>query len=263
MRNGKPKKVTYELIPRDDLIGAPIYGLLESLIVEHHDELRHARVAIAWCTSWKADVDGRLTLGKCRKASDLDRELSAFDFVILLNRDFWQSTIVGSDQRIALLDHELCHARVALDEQGEPKEDERGRIVYRIRKHDIEEFTEIVERRGVYKRDLEVFARALRRGEQSYGGVFVGFSTLQEQLVSAGAVVPLDVIVTWTEKQRSDAAVWAFVQRESPLMAPAMPAFITEAITAKVESIEAAQPIQDTLPPMPPQGFPEPTEVSR
>jgi hypothetical protein len=49
------------------------------------------------------------------------------------------------------------------DSTGEPAYDERGRLVYRTRKHDIEEFAVIVERYGCYKRDLEQFAAALRR----------------------------------------------------------------------------------------------------
>ena len=65
------------------------------------------------------------------------------------------------------MDHELCHASVRCDKNsGEPMVDERNRLIYRIRKHDIEEFADIVERHGTYKRDLELFAQALRRGPQ-------------------------------------------------------------------------------------------------
>jgi hypothetical protein len=35
-----------------------------------------------------------------------------------------------------------------------------------MRKHDIEEFSEIVRRHGTYKRDLENFARALNQSKQ-------------------------------------------------------------------------------------------------
>ncbi len=58
------------------------------------------------------------------------------------------------------------HAEVRLNKYGEPATDERGRRVYRIRKHDLEEFRAIVERYGCYKRDLEDFAVVLRRGAQ-------------------------------------------------------------------------------------------------
>lgn len=163
MRRPKPKSVSYELIAPDGLVGEPMYQLLADLIVEHHEDLEQARIALAWCTSWQPDVDGRVTLGKCKKASDLDRELSQWDFIILLRKSFWTEERVTLAQRRALLDHELCHAAVKLDGNGEPVIDERGRRVYRVRKHDLEEFTAVVERHGLWKRDLEMFAAAMRR----------------------------------------------------------------------------------------------------
>src|SRR3972149_12141547 len=85
-----PKGPSYELIARDSAVGPPMYALLEELVEAHHEHLTDARIALAWATTWKRDVDGRLQLGKCKKASDLDRELAPYDFVILLNQDFWQ-----------------------------------------------------------------------------------------------------------------------------------------------------------------------------
>jgi hypothetical protein len=140
-----------------------MYELLAELVALYHEELEGARIALAWCTSWKPDVDGRVTLGKCKKASDLDRELSRWDFVILLRKTFWTDERVTLAQRRALLDHELCHAARKLDQHGQPCEDQRGRHVYRTRKHDLEEFTAVVERHGLWQRDLEMFAAAIRR----------------------------------------------------------------------------------------------------
>lgn len=157
-----PKRVPYELIKPDLIHGIPMYQLLSDLVDAHHTELTDARIGLAWALSWRPDVDGRLKLGMCRRASDLDRELADFDFVVLLNKTFWQNVTVTLEQRAALLDHELCHATVKLDDRtNEPVRDERGRKVYRIRKHDIEEFADIVRRYGCYKRDLELFAGAL------------------------------------------------------------------------------------------------------
>jgi hypothetical protein len=161
-----PKKVSYELIAVGSLAGERMYPLLDTLVAEHHSEIAGARIALAWNTSWKADTDGRLVLGKCKKASDLDRELAPYDFVILLLKSFWEDARTSDAQRAALLDHELCHAAPKEDpETGENMEDERGRLVYRTRRHDIEEFGCIVERHGLYKRDLEAFARSIRRAK--------------------------------------------------------------------------------------------------
>lgn len=166
----KPKKVSYELIARDSIIGHPMYALLDELVDLHHKHLRRARIALAWCTSWKPDVDGRVTLGMCRKASDLDREMVAFDFIILLSRGFWRDERVTAKQCRALLDHELCHAELKFGRNGEPMEDERGRLVFRLRKHDLEEFSAIAERYGTWKKDIETFAAALRRSPQPFKG---------------------------------------------------------------------------------------------
>lgn len=167
-KQAKRKKVSYELIPRESPVGEPMYAMLDDLVGSHHEELdeTEARIALAWNLTWKPDCDGRVTLGKCKKASDLDRELHEFDFVIMLQAEFWQDAEVEDWRRRALLDHELSHAAVKLDSAGDPVIDEKGRYVYRTRKHDIEEFSHIVARHGCYKRDLEVFAMALRQSKQ-------------------------------------------------------------------------------------------------
>lgn len=160
----KPKRLTYELI-RDEpgSIGRQAYEMLRELVRRYRDDLADARIALAWCTSWKPDADGKVTIGKCRKASDLDRELMEFDFIILLSKAFWLDLQVTDEQRRALLDHELMHAAVKIGENGEPEEDAKGRIVYRVRKHDIEEFTDTIRRHGIYRGDLDSFAAALRQ----------------------------------------------------------------------------------------------------
>lgn len=173
-----PKRVSYELIDPKNVIGQPIYKLLRELVREHHDHLVDARIALAWCTSWRPDVDGRCILGKCKKASDLDRELASFDFIILLKKSWWQDVrdvtnettgevITAADQRKALLDHELCHAGVKLDDRtNEVVRDERGRKVYRTVRHDIEEFSSVVARNGIWRHDIEQFAAAVIRSHR-------------------------------------------------------------------------------------------------
>lgn len=154
----KPKAVNYILIGTD----TEPYRILSEVREEFHEELRGASIALAWQRSLKPDTDGHLVLGKCMKASDLQRELVDYDFVILLNSEVWNDEGFTIEKKRALIDHELCHAAPAVDkETEEQKVDERGRRVWRLRKHDIEEFREIVERHGCYKSDLEAFAEAL------------------------------------------------------------------------------------------------------
>ncbi|MDZ4342096.1 MAG: putative metallopeptidase [Candidatus Binatia bacterium] len=153
----KAKKVNFQLIMENK---APqMYALLRELVSEVHTELRQAAIALAWRTETKADTDGKLILGRCVKIGDLQRELADWNFVIVLNKEMWQ--VFKPEQQRALLDHELSHADVRHDSHGEPMRDERDRVIYRIRKHDIEEFQGVVQRNGCYKRDLEKFAAAI------------------------------------------------------------------------------------------------------
>lgn len=164
----KPKKILFEIVKREDVLlsGNP-YELLDEIRAENHFDTAEARIALAWKKGTKPDVDGHLILGKCVKASDLQRELVDYDFVIVLNKEVWEDPEFTRAQKLALIDHELCHAARAEDGDGHPMTDTKGRPVWRTRRHDIEEFRCIVERHGCYKRDLELFAREIVRKQNS------------------------------------------------------------------------------------------------
>ena len=79
--------------------------------------------------------------------------------------DAWND--LNEAQRLALLDHECCHAEAVVDDAGKQKVDERDRLVWRYRKHDIEEFRCVVERHGLYKKDLEAFVKAANEARET------------------------------------------------------------------------------------------------
>lgn len=165
---GKPKKVLFELISKEQvfLSGQP-YELLAEIRAENHFDTAEAKIALAWRKGTKPNADGRVVLGRCVKASDLQRELVDYDFVIVLNKEFWEDPEFDRAKKLALLDHELCHAARAVDQDGEPMIDSKQRPVWRVRGHDVEEFEEIVSRHGVWKRDLERFAEAIAKRNKS------------------------------------------------------------------------------------------------
>ncbi len=154
------KKVTVEVISREHAgRTTKLYALMDRLIKQHHPDLADAKIVIGWRFEKKEDGDGRLWLGSLKKAADVDRLLHEFDFVMMLNHEFCNKA--ATDEQIeALIDHELCHGAVVRDSHGEIKVDENERIVFRIRKHDVEEFSEIIARHGAWKKDLEVFFAA-------------------------------------------------------------------------------------------------------
>lgn len=157
----KRKKVTVKLLERKHAGKiTEAYKIMGDLIAKNHAHLKDALIAIAWRFGWSQDADGRLKLGQAKKGSDLDREMHKHDFVILLNHEAWNKGGLSQKQKAAVVDHELCHCEVAIDRNGEPKTDEKGRTVWRVRKHDIEEFRDVVSRHGLYTNELEEFAQA-------------------------------------------------------------------------------------------------------
>jgi hypothetical protein len=151
------KKVNFLLIPEQDsqgIIPEP-YKLLKEVRDLYHGDTKQARVALAWRLRTKADKDGRIVLGKCLKVSDLHREFADYDFIVTLNKEYWEEPSVTKEQRIALLDHEMMHAAPSYNgETGEHEVDERGRFIFRTRDHDFADFNDIIQRHGIWKRDL-------------------------------------------------------------------------------------------------------------
>lgn len=155
----KRKKVTVQLLKREHQgkVTQP-YTILDEMIAGPHNHLKDTKIAIAWRLGWRPDADNHLTLGKLRKRGDLDRELDKFDFIVLLNKEAWET--LNEAQRKALIDHELCHGQISYDSDGEPKQDDRGRLVCRVKKHDLEEFQAVVDRHGCWTSNLSALAQA-------------------------------------------------------------------------------------------------------
>lgn len=178
---GKLRKLSYQIITPEEVVlsGMP-YELLAEVRAEQHFDCAEARIALAWKKGTKPNVDGHIVLGRCVLLNALAREMVPFDYVIVLNKEVWEDPEFTRKQKLALLDHEMCHTAPVLDEDGEKVRDTKGRICWRLRGHDIEEFRDIVARHGCYKRDLEKFAEALL--ERKKGSLFVDQQPLQKTL---------------------------------------------------------------------------------
>lgn len=113
------------------------------LIEGLHRHLTSARIAYLFVEQMH---DGeKVTLAKVGKASALIAYLADFDFVLKVNWTAWRE--LTAEQRIALIDHELCHCGVDAETSA-----------YVMLHHDIEEFGQIVRRWGFWTEDLEGFA---------------------------------------------------------------------------------------------------------
>jgi hypothetical protein len=258
----KPKAVNVHLIARDPEQPHRLYTLMDELIRQHHGHLTDAKIALAWRSGWKADADGVLRLGQCRKASDLDRELHGFDAVILLNEEALNAAAFGEVQTRALLDHELTHLEVTKDEAGETKFDEQGRVVYRIRKHDIEEFREIVARHGCWISGLEEFARAAleKRNADLFAAVDGGLRAAAHQERLADADLAFRAMKNLSDGlARAEAKRVEFAQRVAGTMAVADP---TEEMGHDPTADVNEEGVEDThREPVPPDGQ-DPDEIT-
>lgn len=146
--------------------GAEVYLVL-SQAVEQYKQQTHAsgKWGAAWMIGLKKNKDGLLVLGRMKKCSELEKQLHGYDGIILLNQEAWRA--MSAEQRIALVHHELCHIEPVMDAAtDEQLYDGHGNLRWRVRKHDLEEFREVVEAHGLYKDDLRRFVGvAIRRGQ--------------------------------------------------------------------------------------------------
>lgn len=161
----KRKKVKVRLIQRlyDGKLTMP-YKILDDIISKYRNDLSDVKIALAFNNGWRADADGLLTLGKCSKRKDLDRELDEFDFIISLNENAWPG--LSDENKERLIFHELCHAQLCYDKNNQPMIDDRGRIVCRIRKHDFEDFSEVIKKYGFKESMSQIAKQATAAAEQ-------------------------------------------------------------------------------------------------
>ena len=80
------------------------------------------------------------------------------DYLVVLNAAWWQSA--SAEQREALLYHELCHVKQAVDQYGALKFDRDGYPVWTLVSHDLEEFNAVVARYGAWQGDIASFLGA-------------------------------------------------------------------------------------------------------
>jgi len=122
-------------------------AIAKPLIATLHPELELASICYLFRES--AERRGRVRLGIAGRASRKIAYLTGFDFVIDFNWTYW--TKLTPVQRIALVDHELTHCTQGPGEEG-----------WALAPHDVEEFSSIVRRWGLWTPDLLTFNAAAR-----------------------------------------------------------------------------------------------------
>lgn len=135
----------------------------EAILDKHLVHLR-GLVRITYMFKPEASVsDGKTIAGKCIKVDARNRTLHDYDFIIEIARDVWDEAT--EEFRYALLHHELLHVGVKRDDDGEIMRDDAGYLKTYCRRHDIEDFEEILEVHGAYHAGLRSFLDAFARNK--------------------------------------------------------------------------------------------------
>jgi hypothetical protein len=116
-------------------VGGPLFELWQAV---REDEIR-----IIWLRNdkpWDPDKEeaGHDVAGKCIKAPGVWHDVTGFDYAIWIRGQLWDEW--DERTREAAILHELLHAEVARDKDGQAKA--------RVRKHDVEDFVAVARHYG-------------------------------------------------------------------------------------------------------------------
>lgn len=123
----------------------------ENLIKNFHPILDTARIAFVFRSEAQKQGE-RYILGQCTKVPAKMQPYLEYDYVIWISEEDYMK--MDDLQREAIIDHELCHCKY-------------GVSGWTIRPHDIQEFSVVVERHGIYSGDVRRFANAVEQYKQS------------------------------------------------------------------------------------------------
>jgi hypothetical protein len=141
------EEATYIKAEQPAAIGAVLVRAL-------HEELVNADVAFLFRK--KLTDHDRTRLAQASRVSGKLNYFTQLDCLVEVNWEQWVN--LSDERRIALIDHELCHFSREVSDEGETK--------YVLLSHDVEEFSAIVRRWGLWKVDLERFGKAVEKARQ-------------------------------------------------------------------------------------------------
>lgn len=129
--------------------------LARPIIDQHHPHLRNVRIDWFWRDK-AGRSNGALRAGYAKRISGLaalmgtpgaqDSEDLDY-FVIVVAEDLWLMSSEAAHK--ALVDHELSHCVVEMNDEGE--------VRLSLRTHDLEEFSAVLRRHGAWRPDIEHF----------------------------------------------------------------------------------------------------------
>lgn len=142
----KPKPVNWELIEDTGL-----YTFVTNLVSQYHRgqteaDLTNLLFVLMWRHNIKPDQDGYILLADVTKSSDKARELRPHDVIIGINKCAWE--ILDDTDKCIVIDSQLERIAVCVDKEGNPKEDEQARQIYRLRRQEVLDDQTMMRRHG-------------------------------------------------------------------------------------------------------------------
>jgi hypothetical protein len=155
-----------------------IENIAVGLIEKYHQHLIDFKVKIRYLfVSKTSKSKGKEVWGTCRKVTGLNAYLEGGSqddepfFVITISQDVWD--ILPPEKREALVDHELAHASAEVkqakdeaDADVDSEIEQDNPVKLSIKPHDLEEFSCIVRRHGLWREDIKEFVEAALRTKE-------------------------------------------------------------------------------------------------
>lgn len=146
----KPKPVNWQLIENTTRQDAGIYELVNNLKTQFHGgdrELSDLNFVLMWKHNIRPDQDGYIVIADVSKSSDKMRELRPHDVIIGINKIAWD--LLDENQKKVVIDTQLERVVLCLDKEGNPKEDDKYRRIYRLKRPEVVDSENIVRRHGL------------------------------------------------------------------------------------------------------------------
>lgn len=140
---------------RFEKVEQEVIALVQEAIDQWHPVLQHARLGV--CFRSEEQKRGTHAIwATISKVSPHVGVLAHLDYVLWFAKPVWER--LPRAGRLALIDHELCHA--IENDSGD----------WAIREHDVEEFYEVIERHGLWRTGLMNLGKVVTAAQASFPG---------------------------------------------------------------------------------------------
>jgi hypothetical protein len=155
----KPKPVNWEFIKNTQPEGDGLYQLSESLIRQFHSGnkgIDGVGILFMWRFNIKPDQDSYVYLADVTKSSDKVREIMPHDFIIGINKAIWP--LLDHQKKKVIIDSQLERIARCFNKDDSPKEDDKSRPIYRLRRLEVMDDKTLNRRHAMNLGDVQLFA---------------------------------------------------------------------------------------------------------